>query len=942
MEDKENDFKSRPPRLVPSNHGQLLTAPCHSVDYFNPSMDNNDRTSRSRGRSSSTRSNHGSSKGSSSGINSRSYNSKPPTLVTSNHHHKMTNSSESSKVRNGKSRSVDPIHRVTRGAGAPYDECYVHVPPFQVKTAMNDVSASRDNSTSNKRRASDSSSKSSVAYMSVSNTDDYRHSTSHGTNAPKKKIRTHSKQHVIKKQDHIENSDMKHSQRARSQSRSNITSTTTTTQQRRGNDGGKEERVKRSASSSGRIQTYSSDQVRRARSTSKTRGQSIGPTSITGHPPRSGRPVSQSRSSSARNVNRSRSGSFSSVDNTQRRRSISRARSVSSGQFAVEPNVHHNAIVETEIECPVIAEMKENELYAIHNGIDLITETDDFVETSIEDMLLQDENNNESIASVRRNQSRPLPNRPDYPRNASFLCDGEGDSARIIGSRTDIEVLKTVAGQLCVGWGANEYETPSIARRIIDFNFAQMKRRRKFGNERPWGILGLYDHLSAVRMDVEWAEMAACRRANGEPKYMMCLKTVFACQFSFSLHDQINKCAQFFSLMNVCRYKAWFEFVEERSTGKNRPFFTISSLLICTAFLLASISANGWTLEAFSVNPMLGPSAETLVSMGAKESLLIVQNGEVWRIISAMVLHAGLIHFVLNMLALWFVGKAVEQCHGFFPSLLLFVVPGIGGTILSAIFLPNMVSVGASGGIFGLIGACLADIYMNWGLLFNKFVNRKNNHVHIYVLLALLVDVIVNSLIGLTPFVDNFTRKYRLYIRIYNAISDLPLFTNFHRNCSTDLGGMIFGFICGTSTMQRISTDMFDGQEKEKTLWTSAKSHFFHFFGIILTVTIMIASFTILMQGDGVTSPCKSCKVFSCVEFPPWASPSDKWWYCDDCAGVTADARINPETNEFDRLSLNCPYGDIFTLDIQNDMKTDREWLERQLPKWCRAHCDGI
>ena len=36
-------------------------------------------------------------------------------------------------------------------------------------------------------------------------------------------------------------------------------------------------------------------------------------------------------------------------------------------------------------------------------------------------------------------------------------------------------------------------------------------------NERPWGILGLYDHLAAVRMDVEWAEDAAWRRANGEP-----------------------------------------------------------------------------------------------------------------------------------------------------------------------------------------------------------------------------------------------------------------------------------------------------------------------------------------------------------------------------------------------------------------------------------------
>jgi len=139
---------------------------------------------------------------------------------------------------------------------------------------------------------------------------------------------------------------------------------------------------------------------------------------------------------------------------------------------------------------------------------------------------------------------------------------------------------------------------------------------------------------------------------------------------------------------------------------------------------------------------------------------LIVKEGEVWRLLSPMVLHAGFVHFFLNMLALWFVGKAIEQSHGFFASMLLFVVPAIGGTILSAIFLPNMISVGASGGIFGLIGACLADIFMNWGLLFNNFVNGKNKHGHLYVLLALLLDIVVNSLIGLTPFVDNFTREY--------------------------------------------------------------------------------------------------------------------------------------------------------------------------------------
>ena len=89
----------------------------------------------------------------------------------------------------------------------------------------------------------------------------------------------------------------------------------------------------------------------------------------------------------------------------------------------------------------------------------------------------------------------------------------------------DYTQLKMVAGQLCVDWGRdqtnngndNDRESSRIARRIVDFQFAKQKRRKKFGNERPWEILGLYDHLSAVRSDIEWAEIAACCRANGEP-----------------------------------------------------------------------------------------------------------------------------------------------------------------------------------------------------------------------------------------------------------------------------------------------------------------------------------------------------------------------------------------------------------------------------------------
>lgn len=210
------------------------------------------------------------------------------------------------------------------------------------------------------------------------------------------------------------------------------------------------------------------------------------------------------------------------------------------------------------------------------------------------------------------------------------------------------------------------------------------------------------------------------------------------------------------------RYLSWADFDASKKKGSNRPFFTYLLLFICTIVMIASIAMNEWSFEPLDQNPMIGPSAETLLKMGAKDSYLIVNENDAWRLLSSTVLHAGLVHYFINMLALWFVGTAIETSHGFVAATILFVIPAVGGTILSAIFLPEYITVGASGGIFGLIGACLSDIIMNWKLLFCDFVTENGKrHRHAMVVVFLLLDIIVNSIIGLTPYVDNFTRKYR-------------------------------------------------------------------------------------------------------------------------------------------------------------------------------------
>lgn len=110
---------------------------------------------------------------------------------------------------------------------------------------------------------------------------------------------------------------------------------------------------------------------------------------------------------------------------------------------------------------------------------------------------------------------------PDHHNSYSH---GEDDTSRqgidifsLQENNNDHNKIRMHAGYLSKYWRGRDDVTPALARRLRDFQFAQKKRKKKYGNERPWGILGLYDHLAAVRMDVEWAEDAACRRANCEP-----------------------------------------------------------------------------------------------------------------------------------------------------------------------------------------------------------------------------------------------------------------------------------------------------------------------------------------------------------------------------------------------------------------------------------------
>jgi membrane associated rhomboid family serine protease len=84
-----------------------------------------------------------------------------------------------------------------------------------------------------------------------------------------------------------------------------------------------------------------------------------------------------------------------------------------------------------------------------------------------------------------------------------------------------------------------------------------------------------------------------------------------------------------------------------------------------------------------------------------------VDRGDWWRLITAAFLHASIVHIAFNMLALWWIGAPVEQYLGRARYVGLYLVAGLAGSAGALVAAPTLPVVGASGAIFGILGAML-------------------------------------------------------------------------------------------------------------------------------------------------------------------------------------------------------------------------------------------
>ncbi len=185
--------------------------------------------------------------------------------------------------------------------------------------------------------------------------------------------------------------------------------------------------------------------------------------------------------------------------------------------------------------------------------------------------------------------------------------------------------------------------------------------------------------------------------------------------------------------------------INEKTEKENKLFakvFSPKKIIFTKLIILACVVM--YIILGINNGNFLTFSATSLAIFGGN-NLLLVQNGEVWRILTSAFLHVGLIHLVVNMYSLAIIGTQVETFIGKWKFLFIYFISAIGGNLLSLVFSQaNVVSVGASGALFGLMGALLYFGY-HYRLYLSEAIRNQ-----------IIPIILINLLIGfIVPGIDN-------------------------------------------------------------------------------------------------------------------------------------------------------------------------------------------
>lgn len=141
------------------------------------------------------------------------------------------------------------------------------------------------------------------------------------------------------------------------------------------------------------------------------------------------------------------------------------------------------------------------------------------------------------------------------------------------------------------------------------------------------------------------------------------------------------------------------------------------------------------------------------------------RRSEIWRFITYMFVHVDVTHLAVNIVTQLIFGIALELLHGWWRTILIYLVGVIFGVLGTSIEDPNIYLVGASSGVYSLLAACIVTVVMNW---------RDLEYALIYIFVLLLVTV-TETVFSLLDYFDSREDLVSYMAHLFGAIAGFSL-----------------------------------------------------------------------------------------------------------------------------------------------------------------------
>ncbi len=161
--------------------------------------------------------------------------------------------------------------------------------------------------------------------------------------------------------------------------------------------------------------------------------------------------------------------------------------------------------------------------------------------------------------------------------------------------------------------------------------------------------------------------------------------------------------------------------------------------------LIIGLNVAVWLLNLATGMSPTSPDARALLFWGG--NFLPFTLEQPWRLLTSTLLHGGIVHLGFNMWALWDTGRVAERFYGNTQFLLIYLFAGLSGSMASLFFAASKtVSVGASGAIFGVVGALLSALFTKHNKLPATLVSSMRSSMLMFVGYSLVMGFVASHI----------------------------------------------------------------------------------------------------------------------------------------------------------------------------------------------------